>query len=295
MWVIKDSMANGAGGIWFLSPTNAADFLPPPGDDPEGDSGADEKKRADLGASPGASPGASRPPSHPLIGDHEYVVQRYSAPAMLYRERKAHVRIYGLVVHELRPGAPPSRAAYLNALGFLHVANVPFKGYESSDHADQQLHVSNCCANSGDKDQFLGEIVVDFLEADRTEGDILQGAWGQLNQTFAAYAASVLPFTDVSLPPKASPDSSVPPVTLFDYCGVDVIVTRCPATGRTNVDFLEINAPPSQDTATGLPRAEAVHDNSVGGILTGAYSPCPPPFAARQKTLADLRAVSPLH
>ena len=46
--------------------------------------------------------------------------------------------------------------------------------------------------------------------------------------------------------------------------GIDVIVTKG---STTKVDILEINAPPSLDTATGIPAAEDTHSGNVGGIF----------------------------
>ena len=46
--------------------------------------------------------------------------------------------------------------------------------------------------------------------------------------------------------------------------GIDAIVTKG---ATTKVDILEINDPPSLDTATGIPAAEDTHSGNVGGIL----------------------------
>jgi hypothetical protein len=44
-------------------------------------------------------------------------------------------------------------------------------------------------------------------------------------------------------------------------------VIICTSPTSTSIDILEINAPPSLDTATGIPAAEATHEGNVGGIL----------------------------
>jgi len=106
---------------------------------------------------------------------------------------------------------------------------------------------------------------VDFIKEDKDPNSALYQSWGQLTQTFAAFGKAAATFTDV---PSVPTD-----LCMFDYLGVDVIVTRTAIGNVLNCDVLEVNAPPSQDTATGIQAAEQVHDDSVGGILGGLVQP----------------------
>ena len=53
-----------------------------------------------------------------------------------------HIRAYALLRGDL--------AVFLQRRAFLHVANKPFRT-ASSAHADDEVHITNCCANSGDE------------------------------------------------------------------------------------------------------------------------------------------------
>ena len=64
-------------------------------------------------------------------------------------------------------------------------------------------------------------------------------------------------YTSLSEPPRGYSQGS--------YLGIDVIVTK--GKTETKVDILEINAPPSLDTATGIEEAEWTHEGNVGGIF----------------------------
>ena len=243
LWVIKDAQSNGAGGIWVVDSTNASNFLPP--------------------SSSGNNDAAS--PASPLIEKHRYVAQRYAWPPMLYHGRKFHVRVYGLITADGK--------AYVHERCFLHVANERFEYGEEEKNGENDngagdfepsVHITNCCANSHDEAKFSGEICADLgraLPADASDdyagisaatavplGDYLPS----ISSTLATLAQRAMPYISGGMPNGG-----------FEYLGMDFILSP----GGV-AHLLEVNAPPSQDTATGLPHAEELHDAVIRDLLT---------------------------
>jgi hypothetical protein len=62
---------------------------------------------------------------------------------------------------------------YLQRRAFLHVANKPFETGLDSE-GDDEVHITNCCANSDNLDAFAGEIVIDDL-GDRSPYPDIEG------------------------------------------------------------------------------------------------------------------------
>jgi len=272
LWVVKDASSNGAGGIWIADPTNARRF-----------------------ASPGPSAATTTTMLHP---DRRYVAQRYAWPPVLYDGRKCHVRVYGLLAADGR--------AYVHRRAFLHVANDPFdhrspEGGESSFEAS--VHITNCCANSHDVDKFAGEICVDLgapgpfskAGAGDADGDDANDdarfdpdqADIPLGDYLPSIAASLAALAERSAPFLRGGEAN----SGFEYLGLDFVLSSVPdddgdddvtTTAARDVEriqphrrhrrtpvayLLEVNCPPSQDTATGLARAEKVHDEVISDLL----------------------------
>lgn len=243
LWVVKDAQSNGAGGIWVVDPTNASRFLP---------------------ASSCGNNNTSSSTS-PLIDKHRYVAQRYAWPPMLYHGRKFHVRVYGLITADGK--------AYVHERCFLHVANEQFeygkeeKNGEKDNGAgdfEPSVHITNCCANSHDETKFSGEICADLgraLPADASDD------YAGISSATAVPLGDYLPsisFTLATLAQRAMPYiSGGMPNGGFEYLGMDFILSP----GGV-AHLLEVNAPPSQDTATGLPHAEELHDDVLRDLLT---------------------------
>ncbi len=237
LWVIKDAQSNGAGGIWVVDRTNAPSFLPP----------------------------AS---STPLISNHRYVAQRYAWPPVLYHGRKFHIRVYGLITADGK--------AYVHNRCFLHVANEQFaygRGRKSDDYDDgggdfnPSVHITNCCANSHDATKFSGEICADLgrcmpTDYDATGDDDYTGTSAEtaapLGDYLPSISATVATLASKSLPYLAGGSANGG----FEYLGMDFILSP-----NGVAHLLEINAPPSQDTATGLDHAERLHDEVIGDLL----------------------------
>ena len=242
LWVVKDAQSNGAGGIWVVDPTNASSFLP---------------------SSESAT--SNNDTSSPLIDNHRYVAQRYAWPPMLYHGRKFHIRVYGLITADGR--------TYVHQRCFLHVANEKFvygkeekNGEKENGSGDFEpsVHITNCCANSHDEAKFSGEICANLersLPADSSEdyggtsaatavplGDYLRS----ISSTLAALARKSTSYISGGMPNGG-----------FEYLGMDFILSP----GGV-AHLLEVNAPPSQDTATGLPHAEELHDDVIRDLLT---------------------------
>ena len=177
MWVIKDAETNGAGGIWILSKSNHRKYLDP-----------NTSPLKTYGKGDGA----------------KYVIQRYSHPLMLHGGRKAHVRLYGL----LRTSATGEALPWISRAAFLHVSNKDWGGYEGGDEDDGEVHISNCCANSGNSDMFKGEICVNLERASMgEEGDeevnrIFKGTWGMVKQAVRGCLMAFSEFTSLSEPPE---------------------------------------------------------------------------------------------
>ena len=226
LWVVKDAMANGAGGIWIVGPENADTFQT------EG--------------------------STPLYPEHKYVAQRYAWPPVLYGGRKCHVRVYGLFTSDGR--------AFVHRRAFLHVANDPFTTMDAVQTGSFQdsIHITNCCANSHDSDKFAGEILADFDESHhstkrRRDGQTvvpLAAFFPSVSKGMAYLAHQAFPFLQGGQANHG-----------FEYLGIDFILSY--NEHRKPIAYLlEVNAPPSQDSATGLPHAENLHNEVLRDLTT---------------------------
>jgi len=239
LWVVKDAMANGAGGIWVVGPENVSKFLT---------------------TTPTTTPTTSTtdsPSSTPLFPEHKYVAQRYVWPPILYGGRKCHVRVYALFTCDGR--------AFVHHRAFLHVANDPFTTtYDSHQTGSFQdsIHITNCCANSHDEMKFAGEILADFEESQyNTQRDgktvvPLAKFFPSVSKSIAFLAQQAFPFLQGGQANHG-----------FEYLGIDFMLSY-----NDNTDpmayILEINAPPSQDSATGLPHAENLHNEVLQDLIT---------------------------
>lgn len=216
LWVIKDASSNGAGGIWVA-----------------------DKKRAHALALDKTT----------LHDEHRYVAQKYVWPMVLYGKRKCHVRVYGLITSDGR--------AFVHRKSFLHVANDPFvlavnnSSLNNSSNVDDSLpecvHITNCCANSHDPTKFAGEICADLElmkseDGDDDDIDVALGSFApSIYATVAALSQQSFPFLQGGQANNG-----------FEYLGMDFILSYDPRCGKPNAYLLEVNSPPSQDTATGL-------------------------------------------
>ncbi|KAL7554866.1 hypothetical protein ACHAWF_018411 [Thalassiosira exigua] len=288
LWVIKDAMSNGAGGIWIVDGSNVRDFLDDDNDDDVDDDG-DEKNSSNPSV------------LHP---EHRYVAQRYAWPPTLYGGRKCHVRAYALITCDGK--------AYVHRKGFLHVANDAFSyggckgggggGDVGGGDVDDggggfapSVHITNCCANSHDPSKFAGEICVDLGKPGPFSvrggvggdgdcrggvggGDAAKGDGGvlRLGDYLPSIAASTSALARRFGPYLRGGEGNGG----FEYLGLDFALSSAaeesPGEGpgvesrrgrRPAAYLLEANAPPSQDTATGLDRAERVHDAVVSDLL----------------------------
>ena len=251
LWVIKDAFSNGAGGIWVV----------------------DKASSHILNGNSNSNDG-------PLYKDHRYVAQRYTWPPVLYGGRKCHVRVYGLITAD--------GSAFVHRRAFLHVANDEFiydnQQQSSNNNSNKEafkkktledsVHITNCCANSHDDSKFAGEILAD-LEA--TEFAV-EAETGQtivpLGPFFESMKASLAALTERSMPYLSGGQGN----NGFEYLGMDFILSYKDLSNSNTGDsksrptpvayLLEVNAPPSQDTATGLKHAEDLHDDVIRDILT---------------------------
>jgi selenocysteine lyase/cysteine desulfurase len=221
LWVVKDAMANGAGGVWVVGPENAHDFL------------ADSTQT-------------------PLYPEHKYVAQEYVWPLITYSGKKCHVRVYATITYDGR--------AFVHERAFLHVANELFSVTDTNDNGskkrafDDCVHITNCCANSHDNDKFAGEILADFTTKESSTRDGQQVV--PLADFFPSVQATVVELCQKAFPFMEGGQKNHG----FEYCGMDFILSY-DEQGRALAYLLEINAPPSQDTATGLPHAENLHND----------------------------------
>ncbi len=181
----------------------------------------------------------------PFVENHRYVAQPYAWPLVLFQGRKCHVRVYGLITSDGR--------AFVHDRAFLHVANEEFTG----ENVQDTVHITNCCANSHDLAQFSGEICAHFgVDSNRltAEGEIEIGL-ARYKQAIHDKVAQLAERTGPFLRGGHRNGG-------FEYLGLDFILT-----GDDSAFLLEVNAPPSQDTATGLPHAEALHDAVLQDLL----------------------------
>ena len=213
LWVVKDAMSNGAGGIWVVGEENQCRF----------------SQRS------------------PLIEEHKYIAQKYTWPMVLYGGRKCHVRVYGVMTSDGK--------AYIHDKCFLHVANEHFQTTTAA-LSDDSVHITNCCANSHEPDKFAGEIVASFCSTDTNHEDGVD-----LSKFYPSIAASFATFAERAFPFLRGGDRNGG----FEYLGMDFILSEKDC--EPNAYLLEVNAPPSQDTATGLPHAEELHNTVISDLI----------------------------
>jgi selenocysteine lyase/cysteine desulfurase len=194
----------------------------------------------------------------PLYPEHRYVAQRYTWPPVLFGGRKSHVRVYGLLTSDGR--------AFVHQRAFLHVANDPFMYQENKDSTNNtgtfrdSVHVTNCCANSHDDEKFAGEILADFGATKSSE--LHNHTVVPLAPFFPSIRASVAALAQRTFPFLRGGQANHG----FEYLGMDFILSY--REGKPVAYMLEVNAPPSQDTATGLPHAEDLHDTVISDLLS---------------------------
>jgi selenocysteine lyase/cysteine desulfurase len=223
LWVIKDATANGAGGVWVVGKDNAYQFY----------------KSNKI-----------------LFEEHKYAAQQYVWPPVLYKKKKFHIRCYVTITYDGN--------AYLHNKAFLHVANEPFTYTSNNDDDDDDgddavcfddcIHITNCCANSHDDDKFAGEILADFSKNELTSSEDGQTIV-PLGEFLPSVQATISALTEKAFPFIQGGQRN----RGFEYCGMDFMLSY-DEDGLPLAYLLEINAPPSQDTATGLPHAENVHN-----------------------------------
>jgi selenocysteine lyase/cysteine desulfurase len=220
--------------------------------------------------------------SSPLLENHSYVAQRYAWPPVLYAGRKCHVRAYALITSDGR--------AHVHDRCFLHVANDPFN-LRSECIGQASIHITNCCANSHDPARFAGEICARLSEVDSNQKEeevSLVPFADPIRRVVATLARRIQPFVQGGVSNGG-----------FEYLGLDFILSHdVRRTGQPAAYLLEVNAPPSQDTATGLPHAEQLHDCVIADLLSlwvlprvlgvseraGGWRCVHHPEASRQKT-----------
>lgn len=187
----------------------------------------------------------SNPQFSPLVEGHRYVAQKYTWPMVLYGGRKCHVRVYGVMTSDDR--------AYLHEKCFLHVANETFQ--TDSSLSEDAVHITNCCANSHDQAKFAGEIVASLVPTQHDTGVV------DLSRFFPSMAASMATLAERAFPYVRGGERNGG----FEYLGMDFILSQ---RGHDPIAYLlEVNAPPSQDTATGLPHAEELHNAVISDLI----------------------------
>ena len=248
IWVIKDANSNGFGGIWIMD-VNSEHSNP---------SSLSPHMLLDTEKSP-------------LKENHRYVAQKYSWPPVLYQGRKCHIRVYVVIMNG---------RAYVHRRCFLHVANEQFQCRTStgndcdegnfSENFDPAVHITNCCANSHDSLKFAGEVVADFDRTDAQAEDQRSPDIKAvpLHKYFPSVAASVKSLAEKTAPFIQGGEKNGG----FEYLGLDFILSH--KRDAENNDrkipiafLLEVNCPPSQDTATGLDHAENLHNEVLGDLL----------------------------
>jgi selenocysteine lyase/cysteine desulfurase len=227
-WAVKDAGANGAGGVWIVTADTMSTYL--------------------------------NPETSPLHEDHDYVAQEYVWPPVLYNRRKCHARVYGLLTGDGR--------AFVHSRAFLHVANDPFtlqdRGLTSS------VHITNCCANSHDSARFAGEILATLQGPDEAPvgDDSSNNCNGNEVVPLAEFAESIHHVVATLAHRSRTFVQGGQANGGFEYLGLDFAMSHDALTGKPKAYLLEVNAPPSQDTATGLPHAEALHNTVLADLLS---------------------------
>jgi len=314
LWVLKDAESNGAGGIWVLSRHRWRDLCGVTNALSPTHTVRSNPLSLAIAATAAASATSPGLPSSPLHEGHRYVAQQYVASPRappfarakavedrgsglrLWRGRKFHIRAYAVLTGDL--------GVFLQRRAFLHVANKPFVGGKGAE-SDDEVHITNCCANSDNEQRFAGEIVINDLgdpnpfpdlENCNEEGGIddedadvvarvaqsskptqqkeesvaspqpasspshphsFARAFADMRTILASLVGGAAPFLEAQRSPHD-----------VEYMGVDFMVDSA---GRAWL--LECNCPPSQDTATGLPHAEALHDAVIGDLIDAFVLP----------------------
>eukprot|EP00814_Leptocylindrus_danicus_P000600 CAMPEP_0116003578 /NCGR_PEP_ID=MMETSP0321-20121206/130_1 /TAXON_ID=163516 /ORGANISM="Leptocylindrus danicus var. danicus, Strain B650" /LENGTH=918 /DNA_ID=CAMNT_0003471795 /DNA_START=19 /DNA_END=2776 /DNA_ORIENTATION=+ len=193
----------------------------------------------------------------PLIENHKYVAQKYAFPPLLWHGRKFHVRVYAVLTADGQ--------AYIHRRAFLHVANEMFDARACNTETEDRVHITNCCANSDDVEKFAGEICIDFEDSADATSVIIASYFPSIQEAFRDVVSSAWPFV------KGGEVNGG-----FEYMGLDFILssTKDPAYASAEcmksnpvAYLLEINAPPSQDTATGLDHAEGLHNEVLSDLV----------------------------
>lgn len=194
----------------------------------------------------------------PLHEDHRYVAQEYTWPPILYQRKKCHIRVYACMMNGM---------AFVHKRCFLHVANEEFQTSCSNDNThqdfDPSVHITNCCANSHDAEKFAGEILADLSLDEAFQNEFVDGQKViPLKKYYPSIAASVHVLAKNAMTFVQGGDANCG----FEYLGLDFILSSN-AKGAPVAYLLEVNCPPSQDTATGLPFAENLHDDVLRDLL----------------------------
>jgi len=176
----------------------------------------------------------------------QLAIQRYVDRPRLWRGRKVHLRCYVLLFGD--------GSSFLFQRALLHAANRPYTEPDSSTEAyDQQVHITNCCANSVDPEAFAGEIIFD-----------LQAGDADFPACFEAIGACLEAHFTAAWPYMALQHAG----SHFEFIGTDVMIDEDGLCW-----LLENNCPPCTETASGLPHAESFHDDVARGILEGFVVP----------------------
>lgn len=235
-WVVKDAGANGAGGVWVVGTDTANEFAT----------------------------------NGPLMESHKYVAQQYVWPPVLYEGKKCHVRVYTTVTCDGK--------AFVHQRAFLHVANDLFTIYgndtQSTNNFEDCVHITNCCANSHDDTKFAGEILAHFGQTEYSVDEKTQQPVVPLADFFPSVQVTVSEvvsriFQNRLLEGGLRNNG-------FEYCGMDFMLSYKPQDDGKALPvayLLEINSPPSQDTASSLPHAEDLHNEVLRDWMTNWVIP----------------------
>jgi selenocysteine lyase/cysteine desulfurase len=135
-------------------------------------------------------------------------------------------------------------------------------GETKRNEYEPSVHITNCCANSHDPSKFSGEILADLqsketcLSTESGETVVALGSfWESISASVAELARRTSPFLQGGEANNG-----------FEYLGMDFILSY--SDGQPVAYLLEVNAPPSQDTATGLSYAEDLHDTVIRDIFS---------------------------
>jgi selenocysteine lyase/cysteine desulfurase len=292
-WVIKDSMSNGAGGIWMIDIDNNNNT------NANGTStGIDSNNTGSINTV------VLQKVRDQLIDNHNYIIQQYVYPSVLYQQRKCHVRVYCLLTSDGK--------IYIHDQCFLHVANELFTtttttstNSNTTTTFQDSIHITNCCANSHDSTKFSGEIVASFnfdgVKATTTPSNEQQQEQSIVTVGIQRFRTSIEQ-SIILLMKQAYPFVQGGHVNNgFEYLGLDFILSyKRYSSSNSNDDdnnittttipvayLLEVNAPPSQDTATGLYHAEQLHNTVLYDLLTLWVLPNIVPLSSLSSSLIE--------